>query len=360
MIRAACSSRSAAASNPCDLDLGGLEAAYDVLAWYRVTGDTAPVYENDRDRLAPSLRERQEWFADLTGADMAAAEEYRLRLWRDVVAAFESHDVFVWPTDLTDPYRHDDETTSLSHDWRLLLVAPLLNLPAISVPCGFSAAGTPRGLQVDRTTGRGLAGVCRSLMHTNGPPGTGSAGPPCRDRGGEPAGTESRDGTSRERRVRRTWTSRPQHAGGVGFSGITALGHHRAFGCRDGDSPKGDASGVRERPARGPFASSLAKRVTPCERRRAILAPARSRGCSPSGAVPGTCSSRRVLFILALFLLSRLPFETRWFNRIALPLQPRFWPAIVLGTFAFFSGLYLLQSLLAWNRSGPSPVCGAG
>ena len=58
-----------------------------------------PVYENDRGRLAPSLRERQEWFAGLTGADMAAAEEYRLRLWRDVVAAFESHDVLVWPTD---------------------------------------------------------------------------------------------------------------------------------------------------------------------------------------------------------------------------------------------------------------------
>ena len=155
---------------PCDLDLGGLEAAYDVLAWYRVTGDTAPVYENDRDRLAPSLRKRQEWFADLTGADMTAAEEYRLRLWRDVVAAFESHDVLVWPTDLTDPYRHDDETTSLSHDWRLLLVAPLLNLPAISVPCGFSAAGTPRGLQVIGRPGAGLAGVAGRLRIRTGHP----------------------------------------------------------------------------------------------------------------------------------------------------------------------------------------------
>ena len=141
---------------PCDLDLVGLEAAYDVLAYYRVTADTAPVYENDRGRLAPSLRERQEWFAGLTGADMAAAEEYRLRLWRDVVAAFESHDVLVWPTDLTDPYRHDDEVTSMNHDWSLLLVAPLLNLPAISVPCGFSAGGMPRGLQVTGRPGADL------------------------------------------------------------------------------------------------------------------------------------------------------------------------------------------------------------
>ena len=70
---------------------------------------------------------------------------------------------------------------------------------------------------------------------------------------------------------------------------------------------------------------------------------------------PGDLFFAAVLFILALFLLSRLPFETRWFERIALPLQPRFWPAIVLGAFAFFSGLYLLQSLLAWNRSGLRP-----
>ena len=70
---------------------------------------------------------------------------------------------------------------------------------------------------------------------------------------------------------------------------------------------------------------------------------------------PGDLFFAAVLFILALFLLSRLPVETRWFERIALPLQPRFWPAIVLGAFAFFSGLYLLQNLLAWNKTVRRP-----
>ena len=70
---------------------------------------------------------------------------------------------------------------------------------------------------------------------------------------------------------------------------------------------------------------------------------------------PGDLFFAGVLFVLALFLLSRLPAETRWFDRVDLPLQPRFWPAVVLGAFTLFSGLHLMQSWLVWNRSVPRP-----
>ena len=49
-------------------------------------------------------------------------------------------------------------------------------------------------------------------------------------------------------------------------------------------------------------------------------------------------------FALALFLLTQLPEQTRWFNRVDLLLQPRFWPSVVLGALTLFSGLYLMQS----------------
>ena len=49
-------------------------------------------------------------------------------------------------------------------------------------------------------------------------------------------------------------------------------------------------------------------------------------------------------FALALFLLSQLPEQTRWFKRVDLLLQPRFWPSVVLAALTLFSGLYLLQS----------------
>ncbi len=66
---------------------------------------------------------------------------------------------------------------------------------------------------------------------------------------------------------------------------------------------------------------------------------------------PGDFLFAAASFGLALFLLMRLPDQTRWFNRVDLLLQPRFWPSVVLGTFTLFSGLYLIQSWRA--RKGP-------
>ena len=62
---------------------------------------------------------------------------------------------------------------------------------------------------------------------------------------------------------------------------------------------------------------------------------------------PGDFLFAAASFALALFLLIQLPEQTRWFNRVDLLLQPRFWPAVVLGALTLFSGLYLMQSTLA-------------
>jgi amidase len=140
----------------CDLDLERLDDAYQVLVYEGVSADVKSVYDNDRDRLAPSLREKYEWFTALGGADIEAAHAERLRLWHQVVAAFESHDVLVWPDDPEDPYGHDDEVAAEAKDWRLLFIAPLMNLPAITVPCGFSPTGHPRGLQITGRAGADL------------------------------------------------------------------------------------------------------------------------------------------------------------------------------------------------------------
>ena len=62
---------------------------------------------------------------------------------------------------------------------------------------------------------------------------------------------------------------------------------------------------------------------------------------------PGDLFFAAAFYALALFLLTQLSEQTRWFGRVDLLLQPRFWPSVVLGAFTLFSGLYLMQSWLA-------------
>ena len=64
--------------------------------------------------------------------------------------------MLVWPNEPSDAYGYDDEEAALGLDWRLLYVAPLLGLPAITVPCGFSASGAPRGIQIFGAPGADL------------------------------------------------------------------------------------------------------------------------------------------------------------------------------------------------------------
>ncbi len=57
-----------------------------------------------------------------------------------------------------------------------------------------------------------------------------------------------------------------------------------------------------------------------------------------------------IMFALSLFLLSQLGSETRWFNRVPLLLQPRFWPAVILVVLTLFSGLYRARSIWDFRR----------
>lgn len=57
-----------------------------------------------------------------------------------------------------------------------------------------------------------------------------------------------------------------------------------------------------------------------------------------------------LMFALSLFLLSQLGSETRWFNRVPLLLQPRFWPAVTLTVLTVFSALYLIGSIRSYRR----------
>ena len=137
-----------------DIDLRDIyDFSYDVLAHQRVAAEVEPAIGRGLD---PGLAARAAKARSLSGDQILAAEARRLRLWHDVSAAFDAYDVLVWPNDACDPIGFDDDAAGEDVDWNLLLVAPLLGLPAVTVPSGFSEGGLPRGLQVHGRPGDDL------------------------------------------------------------------------------------------------------------------------------------------------------------------------------------------------------------
>ena len=129
----------------CDIYHEGIYDAYALLAYQRVAREVEPAVGRGLDHR---LERNYHWSRGRDGAALMDAETRRHRLWADVVAAFARHDVLVWPDDLQDPFGFDYNDAGDAMDWSLLFAAPLLGLPACTVPCGFSESGVPRGLQV--------------------------------------------------------------------------------------------------------------------------------------------------------------------------------------------------------------------
>ena len=131
-----------------DIVMDDIDAVFNVLCYERTAADTKPVYEHNHAGLDARLAVHHERVRNLSGADFLHAHERRLALWKDVADAFASFDVLIWPNDLSDPCKFDDELAAADMDYRLLHAAPLLGLTAITVPCGFSTDGVPRGMQI--------------------------------------------------------------------------------------------------------------------------------------------------------------------------------------------------------------------
>ncbi|WP_433425983.1 amidase family protein [Microtetraspora malaysiensis] len=93
----------------------------------------------------------------LSGADLARAEEQRVRLYAEVSRFFQDFDVLALPVSQVPPFPVElpwptsiegvPQTSYL--DWmRSAYFISATGLPAISVPCGFTDDGLPVGIQL--------------------------------------------------------------------------------------------------------------------------------------------------------------------------------------------------------------------
>jgi amidase len=138
-------------------DLTGAMDVFRVLraSYYAHFG--GPLLAANRDRMKDTLVENIEVGLQLSGTDITNADARRTELYLKLLNFFEQYDFLVLPTtqvqafDVETEWVTEIEGRSLSNylDWMsICCIITVFDLPAISVPCGFTGQGLPVGLQI--------------------------------------------------------------------------------------------------------------------------------------------------------------------------------------------------------------------
>ena len=123
----------------------------------QLVGDLAPIVDANRERVRPEVLWNMDLGKKLDAGRLAAAERGRGALYGRAAAFFEAWDLLVTPAAIVAPFDVDiralDEVEGVKlpnyYEWYAIAYAiTLTSLPAIVVPCGFTRAGLPVGLQV--------------------------------------------------------------------------------------------------------------------------------------------------------------------------------------------------------------------
>ena len=138
-------------------DWTGAYESYDTLrAWGYASGQSENVRLHG-DLVKDTIQWEVERGSRLTGADIAHANTLRSKAWDNMRIFQEKYEYFIAPTtqvppfDVTQPYPTEIAGVKMPNylDWMktCMLISSLEN-PSISMPCGFTGAGLPVGLQI--------------------------------------------------------------------------------------------------------------------------------------------------------------------------------------------------------------------
>jgi amidase len=152
-------------------DLSELHEAYQTLRAYRFAVGMKPLFEAHRDKLKPDVIWNIKKGLAITVEDLIKAENARAAMTRRMVAFFETYDLLLTPATIVGPFpiekRFVGSCASVPFgnyiQWLAIAFAiTITSMPALSLPCGFTAEGLPVGLQMvgpPRGEGRLLAGA---------------------------------------------------------------------------------------------------------------------------------------------------------------------------------------------------------
>ncbi len=138
-------------------DFGGVGEIFEILRAAQFSADKAPLLERHREALKPEIVWNIERGLELSADQIGRAERARGVLYHRLVAFFADYDLLLSPAVVAPPFevevRYLTEVAGVSFetyvDWLVLTFAITLTAcPALSLPCGFTAAGLPVGLQM--------------------------------------------------------------------------------------------------------------------------------------------------------------------------------------------------------------------
>ncbi|MSO54806.1 MAG: amidase [Rhodospirillales bacterium] len=130
---------------------------FQTLRAARFAADKAELLATRRAQMKPEVVWNIEAGLKLTADDIGKAEVGRSRLYRRLAQYFTTHDLLLCPATQLAPFdiekRYIEEIEGQRFptyiDWfSITYVVTLTSLPALSIPCGFTADGLPVGLQM--------------------------------------------------------------------------------------------------------------------------------------------------------------------------------------------------------------------
>jgi amidase len=138
-------------------DLAAAPGVFQALRAAGYVADTLPLYETDRDRLKPEIV----WNVELGLAQpperLGWAERERGRIALDAAAFLAEHTLLACPAACVAPFPVEERWVAevegvrfenYVEPLRITSALTLTGCPVIAIPCGFTAAGLPVGIQI--------------------------------------------------------------------------------------------------------------------------------------------------------------------------------------------------------------------
>ena len=138
-------------------DLSGIHECYQTLRALEFSQSLSHLSNASRKQLKPELVENLEQGLNLTNDEISRATRTRGIIHGRFLRFFESYDILLTPTTIVAPYPVEQRYVKSCNgvnfetyiDWLAIAYSvTLVSLPALSLPCGYTQAGLPVGLQM--------------------------------------------------------------------------------------------------------------------------------------------------------------------------------------------------------------------